>query len=216
MKATCMPNSIPRLLIIDDQLSARVTIEAILAPCGYHLDFAASGEEGLTKLRSQHYDVVLCDILMPRMSGFAVCQTINAHPEWKLTPVIVVSGLDSHEDIARGLDAGAADFITRPFDPLVFRARVRAALRTRTSYKALTPKQVDVTEALRRRRSEIVQAAALTDRETEVLELVLLGRSHQDIADALNISPRTSKFHLHNLNAKLGAESRSDLLRIFA
>jgi DNA-binding CsgD family transcriptional regulator len=62
----------------------------------------------------------------------------------------------------------------------------------------------------------LIDAAGLTEREREVLELVLLGRSHQDIATALGISERTSKFHHANLLAKLGAESRIDLLRLFS
>ena len=67
-----------------------------------------------------------------------------------------------------------------------------------------------------RRRAERVEAAGLTAREREVLELLLLGRTHEDIAVVLGISERTSKFHQANLLEKLGAESRMDLLRLFA
>lgn len=202
------------ILVIDDQVVARSTINAVLAD-EYRLEFATDGEAGLQLLSSQRYDLVLCDIVMPRMDGYAVCAAMAKRPEWRSIPVILVSARDTADDITRGLDVGAVDYITRPFDPRVLRARVRAALRTSVTYSTLRPPPPTVADVLSERRNHIIRAAKLTEREAAVLELVLLGRSHQDIAEALNISPRTSKFHLHNLLAKLNAESRSDLLRIF-
>lgn len=210
-----MPVSSQRILVIDDQEVAKATINAVLGD-EYCLDFAPDGDSGLLLLSERRYDLILCDIVMPRMDGYAVCATIARHPDWQAIPVILVSARDTADDIARGLDVGAVDYITRPFDPLVLRARVRAALRTSITYSRLTPPSVNVAEVLLERRRDIIRAARLTEREEAVLELILVGRSHQDIAEALNITARTSKFHLHNVLAKLNAESRSDLLRIFA
>lgn len=211
-----MTETTPHILVIDDQESARITIEAVLAPCDYRLDFANNGAAGLQRLAERRYDVVLCDIMMPGMDGFAVCAEMAKHPEWRTIPTILVSALGATDDITRGLDMGAVDYVTRPFDPLVLRARIRAALRTRVTYASASTPSLSVDELLSKRRDDIIRSAELTDRETAVLDLILLGRTHQDIAESLGISARTSKFHLHNLVAKLGAESRADLLRIFS
>lgn len=211
-----MSEVIAKILVVDDQPSARETINAILTGQGYVLEFAESGKAALELLATRRFDLILCDVMMPGMSGFEVCESIKANPDWMFTPVVLVTALDSAEDIARGLDAGADDFVSRPFDTSVFRARIRARLRLRSMHSEAKRRPVDVDKALEMRRKRIVREANLSTRETEVLELILLGRSHQEIASALDIRERTSKFHLHNIIAKLGAESRADLLRIFA
>lgn len=109
--------------------------------------------------------------------------------------------------IVRGLEAGADSFVSKPIAGPVLRARVRAALRARSTYTPKPePSRIDT----------IVAAAKLTSRERQVLDLLLLGRTHEDIATALDISERTSRYHQTNLFEKLGAESRLDLMRILS
>lgn len=139
-----------------------------------------------------------------------MCRALKADPRWRHVPIVLLTALSERGDVVRGLDAGADDFVTKPVDGAVLRARVRALLRVRDAYLELQAgAEVD-------RRAERIAAAGLTAREREVLELLLLGRTHEDIAVALGISERTSKFHQANLLEKLGAESRMDLLRLFA
>jgi DNA-binding NarL/FixJ family response regulator len=200
-----------RILVIDDEPSARQVTCAQLLPEGYELRALASGAEALALLAEAPFDVVVCDVMMPGVDGVQVCRALKADRGWRHVPVILLTALSERGDVVRGLDAGADDFVTKPVDGAVLRARVRAFLRVRDAYLELQAgAEVD------RRRAERVEAAGLTAREREVLELLLLGRTHEDIAVVLGISERTSKFHQANLLEKLGAESRMDLLRLFA
>lgn len=196
------------ILVVDDDESARQTIEALLISERYEMLFAESADASLEVLAKRRVDLVLCDIMMPNISGFEVCRAIKTHPEWRLTPVVLLTALDGADDQVRGLDAGADDFLSKPLSGTILRARVRAMLRVRHQY-------ISGDELLRVRRAEKIRAAELTAREVEVLDLVLMGRAHEDIAVALGISERTSKFHQANILRKLGAESRYDLLRLF-
>jgi DNA-binding NarL/FixJ family response regulator len=160
-------------------------------------------------------DLVLCDAIMPGVDGFELCRAIKAHPEWRYTPFILITALDGQSDLLRGLDAGADEFLTKPVDKVVLRARVRVMLRIRAQYREARRAPRDLDSMLRERREQLVAEAALSAREREVLDLLLLGRSHEEIGAALGIAIRTSKFHQGNILKKLGADSRVDLPRLF-
>lgn len=205
----------PRILVIDDEQSARDTLEALLDSEGYSLDFAASGAEALERLVSAPVDLIVCDVMMRGMDGLEVCKRVRAHPEWRFVPLILLTALDGEDDLVQGLEAGADEFLTKPTERIALLARVRAMLRVRGRYEELRSNTTDVDRLLRARRERIVSDARLSGREREVLDLLLLGRTYQDIGQALGVSPRTAKFHQQNLLVKLGADSRVDLARIF-
>ncbi len=209
--------AVAEILLVDDDRGARDTLAALLAREGYDLVFGANGRDALSRLEERPIDVLLCDVMMPQMDGFEVCRRVKAHPHWRFIPVSLITALDDGDHVVRGLDAGADDFVTKPVEGRVLRARVRALLRIRQSYVERAARTAtEIASLLTARRERLMHAANLTSRERDVLELLLLGRSHADIAVVLGISQRTSKFHLSNVLAKLGAESRADLTRIFA
>jgi CheY-like chemotaxis protein/DNA-binding CsgD family transcriptional regulator len=221
---TRQPSATPAtsLLCVDDDAAARLTVTALLRPLGLAVRAVASGDEALAVLDAAPIDLVVCDVMMPGMDGFAVCRAIKTHPRWRYIPVILLTALDADEDLVRGLEAGADDFATKPVDGAVLRAKAQAMLRVRAQYQALgeppppPPLPLPVERGDRaNQRARTIEAAGLTAREREVLELLLLGRSHPEIAIVLEISERTSKFHQANVLRKLGAESRMDLLRLF-
>lgn len=215
-RVRCLPVADhPTILIVDDQASARDTLEALLTPDGYGLAFASSGQEALTWLDRPPVELVLCDVMMPGIDGLSVCHAVKAHPVWRYVPIVLITALNESDDMVRGLEAGADEFLTKPVDKVTLRARVRAMLRVREHYVALQRGAADVDSLLHARKEALVRDAKLSTREREVLDLLLLGRSHQDIARALGISERTSKFHQTNILEKLGAESRVDLTRLF-
>jgi len=206
----------PAVVVVDDEPSMLETIGALLAPDRYQTTFLSNGAAVLERLAAAPADLILCDVMMPGMDGFEVCRTVKSHSEWRFIPLILVTALDGQDDMIRGLDAGADEFLSKPVEKVVLRARVRTMLRIRSQYVDLQHRGTDVESLLKNRREGIIGAAGLTAREREVLELVLLGRTHEDVATALGISARTAKFHQANLLEKLGAESRMDLLRLFA
>jgi signal transduction histidine kinase len=125
------------VLVIDDELNSFDVIEAHLYREGYALSYAPSGIEALNQLDSLEPDVILMDVMMPQMDGIEVCRTIKSDPYWKHIPIIMVTALNSKEDLARSLDAGADDFLTKPVSGIELRARVHSMLRIKQQYDAL-------------------------------------------------------------------------------
>ena len=120
-----------KILIIDDNADSLRVAKARLAKEGYEVFCAADGPEGIEVARAAQPDLVLLDVDMPGMSGFEVCRRLKADADLCLMPVIFLSGSAGSEDKVRGLDVGAIDYVTKPFDAFELRARVRAALRTK-------------------------------------------------------------------------------------
>ncbi|MCP4429182.1 MAG: response regulator [Chloroflexi bacterium] len=118
-----------RILIVDDDAIIRETMNDLLSLEGYELAFAANGREALTQTAVFDPDLVLLDIMMPKMSGFEACQHLRADPKTAELPIILVTAFDDHDSRLRGIEAGADDFISKPYDSIELRARVRAITR---------------------------------------------------------------------------------------
>lgn len=127
----------PQLLIVDDEPSARQTMEMLLLKEKYTLHFAVNGPDALKVLEIISPDVILLDVMMPGMDGFEVCRYVKQHHEWQHIPIILVTALDTKQDLARGLDSGADDFLHKPFNGLELRARVRSMLRIKHRHDEL-------------------------------------------------------------------------------
>lgn len=104
---------------------------------GYELCFATDGYEALGHLDEETPDVILLDVMMPGMDGFELCERLRRNPKWENIPIILVTALDSKQDLARGLDAGADDFLHKPYNGLELRARVRSMLRIKQRHDEL-------------------------------------------------------------------------------
>lgn len=126
-----------RILVVDDEPSARYTLETLLFREGYDLTFAVSGYDALVRLGQLMPDVILLDVMMPGIDGFEVCRRIKADKRWQHIPVILVTALDTKDDIIRGLDAGADEFLSKPVNGPELRARVRSMLRIKKQFDEL-------------------------------------------------------------------------------
>src|SRR6185437_8952502 len=115
-----------RVLIVDDQEANLALLARVLTRDGHVVLQARSGAEALELVEREQPDVVLLDVMMPHMSGFDVCQAIKAHSSTRLTPVVLVTALQDTRDRINGIEAGAADFLTKPINPPELRARVRS------------------------------------------------------------------------------------------
>ena len=115
-----------RVLVIDDDNDIVQLIKYILTEAGATVDAALGAEEGLRLFRMQRYDLVLLDVMMPGMDGWQACKTLR---DLSGIPIIMLTALSSDADQARGLDAGADDYLVKPFSPKVLLARARAVLR---------------------------------------------------------------------------------------
>lgn len=114
------------ILVVEDEEDLSDLLSYILRRAGHNVTLAFDGETALRLWRERVPELVLLDINLPRRSGWEVCEVIRRESN---TPVMILSGADTEEDVVRGLDLGAEDYITKPFSPRVLQARVRTLLR---------------------------------------------------------------------------------------
>jgi two-component system cell cycle response regulator len=117
------------VLIVDDEPVGRDTLEALLVGQGHNLVFAANGAEALTQAAELLPDVILLDVMMPGMDGFEVCRRLRANPRLADVPVVMVTALDDRDSRLEGIEAGADDFVSKPFDRAELRARIKTVTR---------------------------------------------------------------------------------------
>ncbi len=129
-----------KVLVVDDVPDNIKLLTYDLADQGHDVFMAEGGAKALELARSERPDVVLLDIMMPEMDGIEVLTRLKSETETKLIPVILVSAKDLDEDVIRGLDAGAMDYVTKPFSTRIVAARVRSAVRIKRMNDLLTDK----------------------------------------------------------------------------
>lgn len=126
-----------RVLVVDDVPTNRLLLRAKLCAAYYDVVVAENGATGLEMAVSEQPDMIMLDVLMPDMDGFTVCRKLKAQPETAHIPVIMVTSLDTPEERVRGLEAGADDFLSKPFNDLALFARVRNLLRMKMMFDEL-------------------------------------------------------------------------------
>jgi len=119
------------ILCVDDEPKNLALLDFMLTPKGYEIVRAVNGREAMARIREQKIDLVLLDIMMPEMDGLEVCRMIKENDAYRNIPVIMLTALTSKQDRIRGIDAGAEDFISKPFDQEEVLARIRMLLKVR-------------------------------------------------------------------------------------
>jgi len=164
-------------LIVDDSPEVLAIARARVASDGLEVTCADSAGDGLEAARREQPDLILLDVDMPDMSGFEVCKVLKEDRQLCMIPVIFLTGSGRTEDKIRGLDLGAVDYITKPFDAFELLARVRAALRTKHLQDILTRYgQVDPLTELANRRAlmdQLAQEWARMQRHGSSLSLIM-------------------------------------------
>jgi len=134
-----------RILVVDDEPQIRRVMRTTLVSRGYVVSDARSGEEALDKLREEKFDLVLLDMNMPGMGGLEACRSIRAGSDM---PIIILSIRNADKDKVEALDAGADDYVTKPFSTPELLARIRAALRRVASLTAGVPEVLTLGHAV--------------------------------------------------------------------
>lgn len=119
----------PRILIVDDNATNVKILQARLGSEGYEVVSAADGEEGLSAARQLTPDLILLDLMMPKLGGIEVCRRLRADPDFPFTPIIIVTAMADLKDVVAGLEAGGDEYLTKPVDHAALAARVRSMLR---------------------------------------------------------------------------------------
>jgi putative two-component system response regulator len=158
------------ILIVDDQPRGQQTLASLLEPEGYRLVFASNGPEALALAAQMVPDLVLLDVMMPGMDGFEVCRRLRADPTLALIPVVLVTALDDSNARLQGIESGADDFVTKPFNRAELRARVRSITRLNRFRTLLDERQQAAEELAQAYDATLTgwsRALDLRDHETE-------------------------------------------------
>ncbi|MEV4668547.1 response regulator transcription factor [Microbacterium sp. LWO12-1.2] len=204
------------VLVVDDQPLVRHAVADILSA---HEDMdvvglAGDGQEAVDVAAVLRPDVIVMDIRMPGLGGIAATEKICATPELHDTKVLILTTFEEDENLVAALRAGASGFVGKGAEPQEIVRAVRAihagdALLSPVATRALIDRFVSAPAPRRRVGPELDH---LTEREREVLLMVAQGRSNQDIADELVISPHTAKTHVNRIMVKVQAHDRAQLV----
>ena len=202
------------ILIIEDEIAIQNILAEPLRACGYEVVTATDGLEGINAFHAHHIDLILLDIMLPKINGYAVCEMIRQEAQ---TPIILLTALDTEDDQIKGFDLLADDYITKPFSIKLLLKRVEALLRRTESvsdtdsirYKEL---QISATQ-----RQVFVSGTeiTLTQSEFDILLLFLKNQGRVFTRDELlNLvwgyefigDEKSVNFHIMNLRKKLNVD----------
>jgi len=138
---TNRPSSTPAssLLVVDDNSMNRIMLSRYISKLGYRSSLAENGRQALEKLQAEPFDLVLLDVQMPEMDGYAVLGHLKTNPRLRDIPVIMISAVEELESVVRCIELGAQDYLPKPFNPVLLRARLTACLER----KQLRDQEVD-------------------------------------------------------------------------
>ncbi len=161
-----------RVLVVEDEVRLAASVRTGLEAEGFAVDVAPDGGEALWFARENEYDAILLDIMLPVMNGYAVCRTLRDEGNW--TPIVMLTAKDSSGDQVEALDAGADDYVTKPFSFDVLLARLRSVLRRGAKERptALTAGDL-VLDPASRTASRAGTPLDLTARELSLLEFLM-------------------------------------------
>lgn len=184
-----------KILVVDDEEFNRELLEAILST-KYDIVMACDGEEALEKVNQEPPDIILLDVMMPRLDGYEVCRRLKGNKRTSIIPVVMVTALREKEDRIRGLEAGADDFLTKPIDRAEVIARVKSLLRI----KHLNDELIDINQTLEQRVKEQVEELRRTYAEKERLQKEL--EIARDIQQSFlpQVIPQIAGFELAAIN----------------
>ena len=203
------------ILIIEDEIAIQNILAEPLRACGYEVVTASDGLEGINTFHTRHIDLILLDIMLPKINGYAVCEMIRQEAQ---TPIILLTALDTEDDQIKGFDLLADDYITKPFSIKLVLKRVEALLRrTETTDMGTDIIQYKELQISAKQRQVLVAGAEviLTQSEFDILLLFLKNQGRVFTRDELlNLvwgyefigEEKSVNFHIMNLRKKLGVD----------
>ena len=209
-----------RLLIVEDEKHLNKTLTERLTGTGYTVDSCFDGEDALYYIENTRYDGIILDVMMPGLNGFEVLKAMRERKI--LTPVLMLTAKDSDEDIIKGLDTGANDYLTKPFSFDILCARIRAMLRIKESVTAsvleIADLSVDTITRVVKRGDTVIE---LSSKEYSVLEYLMRNRgiivSKEKIEENIwnyeyEGSSDVIKVYIHHLRKKIDDKFDKKLL----
>jgi DNA-binding NarL/FixJ family response regulator len=194
------------ILIIEDDDNFRSSISLILKMEGFEVRTAKNGALGIAAALENRPDLILCDIMMPEMDGYSVLEYLKKDSNFDDIPFIFVTALGDRNNIRRGMNVGADDYLTKPFSAEELVAAVVGRLHRIETIRSHAAKTVLTEE-------QITLLQQITPREREILIQVGKGATSKEIAERVNIRLNTVEVHRANLMKKLQADNAVKLAR---
>ena len=197
-----------RLLVVDDEPKLLLAVAAVLRAEGFDVTAARNGREALMQIAKSVPDLVVSDILMPQMDGFALARHLRSADHTKLVPIVFLTAKGDTRDRVEGFRTGIDAYVSKPFEPDELVAVIRNILdrveRTQAAIAHLVGKEPD-------EEAPLIRDEELTDAEWRVAEAIARGRSNKEIAAALNLSIRTVENHVSRILAKKDLSNRVEI-----
>lgn len=202
-------NSSKRLLIVDDEPNLLRAVAVCLRGEGYEVETARSGEDALVHIAQRLPDLIVSDIRMPRMDGYALARQLRVNPRTDLIPIVFLTAKDESSERIAGIRSGVDAYLTKPFEPDELIAVVGNILarveRTHAEIARLIGSNT--------RQNISFTNEELTEAEQRIAAAVASGLSNKDIASELGISVRTVENHISHILAKKHFENRVEIAR---
>jgi DNA-binding NarL/FixJ family response regulator len=214
------------ILVADDDLGTRLSISDYLELSGYSVLTADNGQEALTIVEEYHPDLIVTDIMMPRMNGYELVRRVRQRPAFRLLPVILLTARIKTQERILGYQSGCDLYLPKPFELEELAAAIRNLLERsqiiQSEYRLSQPENLSATastKAIETPNSLVTEIqkpqmfSSLTTREQEVLELLTHGLSNAEMGHQLHLSPRTVEKYVSSLLRKTSTSNRAELVR---
>src|SRR6266568_7470753 len=197
------------LLVVDDNSMNRIMLSRYIAKLGYQAALAENGRQALEKLQGEPFDLVLLDVEMPEMDGYQVLEHLKADPRLRDIPVIMISAVEELESVVRCIELGAQDYLPKPFNPVLLRARLTACLER----KRLRDQEIDylqqverVTDAAAAIKANTFQPESLDEVARRSDELGQLALVFQEMACQVYAREQQLQQQVHQLRIEIDQE----------
>jgi DNA-binding NarL/FixJ family response regulator len=197
-----------RLLLIDDDPNLILLVKDYLEFRGYEVLTADNGKEALHLLSQNLPDMIICDIMMPEMDGYALIENVRQDQRTSWIPVLFLSARGQSQDRIKGLNLGADVYMVKPFEPEELVAQVESSLKQTNRLLLYTDGMGDDSSPI-----QVPATVELTPTELKVVQLVARGLANREIALQMNVSQRTIESHVSNMLGKTGLSNRTELAR---
>jgi DNA-binding NarL/FixJ family response regulator len=196
------------LLLIDDDPNLILLVKDYLEFRGYAVMTAENGREALEVLTTETPDMIICDVMMPEMDGYAFVEHVRSNQETEWIPVLFLSAKGQSQDRVKGLNTGADVYMVKPFEPEELVAQVESSLKQASRLIRQQSKGGSPTPTI-----NVPFDVELTPTELKVVQFVARGMANREIAEELQVSQRTIESHVSNMLGKTGLHNRTELAR---
>ena len=196
-----------KILVIEDEPQTRENLLTILQMEGFEPLIASDGREGVDMARRHRPDLILCDVMMPGMDGYAVLEALRANEETVSIPFIFLTAKGDRKDLRAGMDLGADDYLTKPVTAAELLGSIETRLQRHKEKEHAAQQKVEFKPNFDS--TAPLEALGLTPREAEVLLWIAQGKSNAEIGTILGMSEKTVKIHVGHIFEKLGLDNRN-------